>query len=74
MYKGIALNVMPKHDQRAEDHLSKSVKLKPQLVDAWVNLGECSWKKGDVGAARDCFLGALNHVRTILLLVNYKAY
>ncbi|CAN4121725.1 unnamed protein product [Withania somnifera] len=35
------------------------VKLNPSLVDAWLCLGNCIWKKGDLNAAKNCFMFAL---------------
>ena len=64
---GKTLNVMPTHDPQAHEALSRAVKLDPLLVDAWNCLGECLWKKGDVEAAKNCFTGALEHVRTSVL-------
>ena len=69
MLRGKALNVLPSFDTSAQESLSKAVKLDPTLVEAWIQLGECYWKKGDVDAAKNCFLGALNHVCIILLLI-----
>ena len=60
--KGRALNVVPDHSPEAEQLLSKAVKLEPNLVDAWIELGECYWKRGDVETAKTCFEGALSHV------------
>ena len=60
--RGKALNVMPDYDPLAQDSLSRAVKLDPKLVEAWNCLGECYWKCGQVEAARNCFVGALNHV------------
>ena len=42
--------------------LSKAVKLDPALVQAWNELGECFWKRGDVENAWNCFQGALAQV------------
>ena len=53
---------MPHYDSMAQDALSKAVKMNPKLVEAWNCLGECYWKNGEVEAARNCFVGALNHV------------
>ena len=50
------------HCAEAEQLLSKAVKLEPNLVDAWIELGECYWKRGDVNTAKTCFEGALSHV------------
>ena len=60
--KGRALNVVADHSPEAEQLLSKAVKLEPNLVDAWIELGECYWKRGDVETAKTCFEGALSHV------------
>lgn len=39
------------------------VKLNPSLADAWLCLGNCIWKKGDLPAAKNCLSLALNKVR-----------
>lgn len=62
MLKGKALNVTPDYSPEAEVLLSKAVKLEPELVEAWNQLGEVYWKKGDVASAHTCFSGALTHV------------
>ena len=64
LLKGRALNVVADHSPEAEQLLSKAVKLEPNLVDAWIELGECYWKRGDVETAKTCFEGALSHVST----------
>ncbi|GMI79872.1 hypothetical protein HRI_001656500 [Hibiscus trionum] len=43
-----------------KDHLSKAVKLNPSLGDAWLCLGNCIWKKGDLTSAKNCFNLALS--------------
>lgn len=43
--------------EAAEAMLSKATKLDPQNVSCWNALGECLWKKKDLLAAQDCFLG-----------------
>ena len=63
--RGRAYNVMPEYIEEGLQCLAKAVKLDPKLVDAWNNLGECYWKKKDVGNARNCFTGALNYVSEI---------
>jgi len=60
--------VMPNFDESALRDLEKAVKLDPKLVDAWNELGECYWKKGDMELARNCFTGALNHKKNKLSL------
>lgn len=47
----------------AEALLADAVKLDPQRVDAWNTLGECYWARGELDAARHCFVGALDHKR-----------
>ncbi|XP_028075091.1 uncharacterized protein LOC114277378 isoform X2 [Camellia sinensis] len=36
------------------------VKLNPSLADAWLCLGNCIWKKGDLPSAKNCFTLALS--------------
>lgn len=38
------------------------VKLNPSLADAWLCLGNCIWKKGDLASAKNCFTLALSKV------------
>ncbi|XP_011932995.1 PREDICTED: tetratricopeptide repeat protein 5 isoform X2 [Cercocebus atys] len=70
MLTGKALNVTPDYSPKAEELLSKAVKLEPKLVEAWNQLGEVYWKKGDVAAAHTCFSGALTHCRNKVSLQN----
>ncbi|XP_026346343.1 tetratricopeptide repeat protein 5 isoform X1 [Ursus arctos] len=70
MLTGKALNVTPDYSPRAEELLSKAVKLEPKLVEAWNQLGEVYWKKGDVAAAHTCFSGALTHCKNKVSLQN----
>ena len=71
LQRGRALNVMPEFSSEALECLSKAVKLDPKLVEAWNQLGECYWKNKDIEAARNCFNGALNHVRESSLFSVY---
>ncbi|XP_027366724.1 tetratricopeptide repeat protein 5-like [Abrus precatorius] len=57
--RGKMLDVFPDYRKEAEDHLSKAVKLNPSLADAWLCLGNCIWKKGDLTAAKNCLSLAL---------------
>lgn len=57
--RGKVLDVSPDYYKEAEDHLSKAVKLDPALADAWLCLGNCLWKKGDLAGAKNCFSLAL---------------
>ncbi|XP_019368762.1 PREDICTED: tetratricopeptide repeat protein 5 [Gavialis gangeticus] len=70
MLKGKALNVTPSYNPQAEELLSKAVKLDPNLVEAWNQLGEAYWKKGDITAAHTCFSGALGHCKNKVSLQN----
>ncbi|XP_076983454.1 tetratricopeptide repeat protein 5 [Tamandua tetradactyla] len=70
MLTGKALNVTPDYSLRAEELLSKAVKLEPELVEAWNQLGEVYWKKGDVASAHTCFSGALTHCKNKISLQN----
>ncbi|GAB2280009.1 hypothetical protein Dimus_014646 [Dionaea muscipula] len=58
--RGKVLDVFPDYRKEAEDHLSKAVKLNPSLADAWLSLGNCFWKKGDLPSAKNCFTLALS--------------
>ncbi|KAK4792675.1 hypothetical protein SAY86_023110 [Trapa natans] len=58
--RGKILDVFPDYRKEAEDHLSKAVKLNPSLADAWLCLGNCIWKKGDLTSAKNCFNLALS--------------
>lgn len=41
------------------------VKLNPSLADAWLCLGNCIWKKGDLTAAKNCLSLALVKVSRV---------
>ena len=62
LLRGRTLNVIGKYTEEANESLSKAVKLAPKSVEAWNQLGECFWKKGDMEGAKNCFTGALQHV------------
>ena len=64
-FRGRALNVTHDHCPESESVLSKAVKLEPSFVEAWNELGECYWKRAQVENAKNCFEGALNHVRKV---------
>lgn len=67
---GRALNVTPEYDANALDLLKKSVKLDHKLIEAWNELGECFWKKGDIDDAKNCFDGALRKMPNKVSLRN----
>jgi Tfp pilus assembly protein PilF len=62
-HRGRALNICADHDTEAENLLSKAVKLDPAMTEAWNELGEAHWKRGDVDTAKTCFEGADRLVR-----------
>ena len=45
--KGKALNSGQEYSEKAENFLTKAVKLNPSFAEAWVALGICIWRKGD---------------------------
>lgn len=62
--RGRALNVTNEYNEKAFELLSSSVKLRPQLTEAWNQLGECYWKRGKPGdkqSALNCFESALKY-------------
>lgn len=46
------------------------MKLEPNLVEAWNELGECYWKNDDIQQAKNCFVGALRHGKNKVSLRN----
>lgn len=50
------------YESKVEEFLSRAVKLNPNFVDAWNELGECLWKKQDLIGAKNCFESALQKV------------
>uniref|UniRef100_UPI00358EFBA0 tetratricopeptide repeat protein 5-like isoform X1 n=1 Tax=Myxine glutinosa TaxID=7769 RepID=UPI00358EFBA0 len=63
LLRGRALNVTSEYRPDAEHALGLAVKLEPRRPDAWNELGQTCWKKGDMDAAKDCFVSALSHER-----------
>ncbi|CAM9794736.1 unnamed protein product, partial [Phaeothamnion confervicola] len=57
--RGRTLDVFSWYSEEAAACLTRAVKLNPAEVDAWNALGHCFWKKGDLKAARECFLDAI---------------
>ncbi|XP_050050319.1 tetratricopeptide repeat protein 5-like [Dermacentor andersoni] len=70
MLKGKALNIQEDYNPEAHEALSKAVKLNPKLVEAWNELGECYWKKGQITKARNCFEGVLKVTKDKVSLRN----
>lgn len=65
--KGKALNVTPNYDSKAEEALSRAIKLDIKLFEAWNELGESYWKKEDILEAKNCFQGALKQVNILCI-------
>ena len=61
--RGRLLNVSGDFSSAAEACLSRSVKLNPNLVDAWNELGESYMRKHDWTTARTCFEVCLPNYR-----------
>ncbi|XP_042884837.1 tetratricopeptide repeat protein 5-like isoform X2 [Penaeus japonicus] len=59
--RGRVLNVMPEYSAEAEEELGKATRF--NLPDAWNELGECQYKKGDLSGAQTCFEKALKLVQ-----------
>jgi len=68
--KGRVQNISGEYSPDAEATLSKAVKLNPDLVDAWNELGECYMMKQDWETAKTCFEGALQHRKDKVSLRN----
>ena len=59
--RGRALNVKDEFSEEAFELLSRAVKLSPKpSPGAWVELGHCYWKKGELESALNCFQSACN--------------
>lgn len=50
---------LPNPPARAEELLTRALKLAPSLVEGWVELAKLYWHKRDLRQARSCFEGAL---------------
>ncbi|XP_063615605.1 tetratricopeptide repeat protein 5-like, partial [Penaeus indicus] len=55
--RGRVLNATPEYSAEAEEELGKATRF--NLPDAWNELGECQYKKGDLSGAQTCFEKAL---------------
>ncbi|CAN7992141.1 unnamed protein product, partial [Ixodes hexagonus] len=70
MLRGKALNIRQQFEVETYEALSRAVKFNPKLVEAWNELGECYWKKGDIVKARNCFEGVLKITKDKVSLRN----
>lgn len=53
--RGWLLNIKNDFNKEVFDLLTKSIKLRPNYHQAWIELGECYFKKGDLKLALNCF-------------------
>ena len=53
--KGWLLNIKTDYNNEVFDLLTKSIKLKPNFNKAWIELGECYFKKGELKLALNAF-------------------
>lgn len=58
--KGRALAMKGTYERRAEEALSKSIKLEPTRVEAWIWLGEIFYLKKDYVQAKRCLEGSIS--------------
>jgi len=56
--KGKTLNIRQEYSEEAFENLSRTVKMSPNMTEAWIELGNCFWKKGDIDNALNCFESA----------------
>lgn len=61
MIRGQTLNLGDSFNQEAFDLLSKSIKLNPYLIDAWIELTKCYQKRFDIDGAIGCLENALKY-------------
>jgi tetratricopeptide (TPR) repeat protein len=59
-FQGRALSMKGAYDRKAEEALSKSVKLDPMRAEAWIWLGEVFYLKKDYVQAKRCLEGSLS--------------
>lgn len=59
--KGWLLNIVNHYDKNSYDLLTKAVKLKPDFDEAWLEIGECYFKKGDLKSSLNSFENVLKH-------------
>jgi tetratricopeptide (TPR) repeat protein len=65
--RGKILNVFQYFIESAEVNLQKASKLDPTFIDAWIQLGESYYKKGDNESAMFCFQWGLEKVMIYLI-------
>lgn len=53
--RGRSLDAFEDYSAEAEEWLTKAVKLNPLSWEAWNAMGHCTWKKGNLPGAKNCF-------------------
>ncbi|KAK4343619.1 hypothetical protein RND71_036713 [Anisodus tanguticus] len=53
--RGKLLIVTSGYNQEAAQHLTNALKLKKNIVDAWICLGTCVWERGHLDKAKICY-------------------
>uniref|UniRef100_A0A183CII7 TTC5_OB domain-containing protein n=1 Tax=Globodera pallida TaxID=36090 RepID=A0A183CII7_GLOPA len=56
---GKILNIMPDFEVKCEEFLEQSLRANSTRTDAWLELGQCVWKRGDLVKAHICFKEAV---------------
>lgn len=64
--KGRCFNVVPEYDPRALECFSKAVKLNPNMIEAWNELGESYWKNMNIKESLACLEGSLKRVSIVV--------
>ncbi|KAL3099077.1 hypothetical protein niasHS_001065 [Heterodera schachtii] len=56
---GKILNILPDYEPKCEEQLEQSLRANSTRTDAWLELGQCMWKKRDLIKAHACFKEAV---------------
>ncbi|KAL3098900.1 hypothetical protein niasHT_024655 [Heterodera trifolii] len=56
---GKILNILPDYEPKCEEQLEQSLRANSTRTDAWLELGQCVWKKRDLIKAHACFKEAV---------------
>ncbi len=67
-------NVENEYNPKAEEYLSKAVKLNPNLIDAWNQLGDSYFKKGNYSESKNCFTNAVHKVSIVLMVGGIRKF
>lgn len=72
-FVGRILNICVDYDPNAEESLNMALRLDSTNVDAWLELGNCVWKKPDPEKAYACFREASERKRSARVLSHLSA-